>query len=400
MTIIEQLQQRKPLIWHNPQVEQQPTQFLFEHALIDEAEARLRRFAPYLTEVFPETRATKGIIESPLTVLSQLGHDFNAAILLKRDDILPVSGSIKARGGIHEVLVLAEAIALEAGLMTTAQSYKAFATPPIVKELAKHTIVVGSTGNLGLSIGMMSAQLGFRVVVHMSHDANQWKKDKLRAKGVEVVEHEGNYSVAVEAGRKEAEADSLSHFIDDENSWQLFAGYAVAARRLVRQLPQQPTMEQPLVVSIPCGVGGGPGGVIYGLKAQFGAAVKCFMVEPVESPCMLLGMATGKHDLICVEDIGLTNQTIADGLAVGRPSRFVGRLMEPLLDGIVTVSDERLRQLQRQLWMREHIYVEPSAAAGFASLERVASRYPEAQHIVWATGGGLVPQSEKNHDFV
>lgn len=400
MTIIEQLQQRKPVIWHNPQVEQEPTHFLFERVLIDEADARLQRFASYFIESFPETIATQGIIESPLMALRKLGHDFNANVLLKRDDVLPVSGSIKARGGIHEVLVLAEAIAREAGLVTTAQSYKAFATHPIITELAKHTIVVGSTGNLGLSIGIMSAKLGFRVVVHMSHDAKQWKKDMLRAKGVEVVEHEGDYSVAVDTGRKEADADSWSHFIDDENSQQLFAGYAVAARRLAKQLPQQPTLKKPLVVYIPCGVGGGPGGVIYGLKAQFGAAVKCFMVEPIESPCMLLGMATGKHDAICVEDIGLTNQTIADGLAVGRPSRFVGRLMEPLLDGIVTVSDERLCQLQRQLWAREHIYVESSAAAGFAGLELVASHYPTAQHIVWATGGGLVPQSEKSQEFV
>lgn len=400
MTIIEQLQQRQQVIWDNPQLEQEPTTFLFDQALIDEAERRLQRFAPYFMLAFPETRETEGIIESPLSSLDQLGHRFKVSLSLKRDDILPVSGSIKARGGIHEVLVLAESIAQQAGLLTSIQSYTLFAEQGIIDELSKHTIVVGSTGNLGLSIGIMSAKLGFRVVVHMSHDAKQWKKDMLREKGVHVVEHAGDYSIAVETGRKEAQADAYSHFIDDENSQQLFAGYAVAARRLAQQLPKQPTTEAPLVVYIPCGVGGGPGGVIYGLKAQFGAAVKCFMVEPVESPCMLLGMATGKHDAICVEDIGLTNHTIADGLAVGRASRFVGRLMEPLLDGVLTVSDARLVELQHLLWTDERIYVEPSAAAGFEGAALLASRYPTAQHVVWATGGGLVPATEKSHDFV
>ena len=67
-----------------------------------------------------------------------------------------------------------------------------------------------------------------------------------------------------------------------------------------------------------------------------------FFAEPVASPCMTIGLMTGLHDAISVEDIGLDNRTEADGLAVGRASKFVGKVMETYISGCYTVSDEEL----------------------------------------------------------
>ncbi|MGL5457580.1 MAG: D-serine ammonia-lyase [Citrobacter telavivensis] len=382
------------------------------------AHARLARFAPYLAKAFPETAATGGIIESEVVAIpamqqrleKQYGQKISGEILLKKDSHLPISGSIKARGGIYEVLTHAEKLAREAGMLTPEEDYSVLLSPKFKAFFSQYSIAVGSTGNLGLSIGIMSARIGFNVTVHMSADARAWKKAKLRSHGVTVVEYEEDYGVAVEQGRKAAQSDPNCFFIDDENSRTLFLGYAVAGQRLKAQFEQQGRVvdaNHPLFVYLPCGVGGGPGGVAFGLKLAFGDNVHCFFAEPTHSPCMLLGVYTGLHDEIAVQDIGIDNLTAADGLAVGRASGFVGRAMERLLDGLYTLSDRSMYDMLGWLAQEENIRLEPSALAGMAGPQRVcasadyqqmqgisAEQLNNATHLVWATGGGMVPEAE------
>ena len=412
LPVVGQLMDLEETLWLNPNLRPGAAALAdcpLTAADVADAEARLRRFAPYLAAVFPDTAPTGGIIESPLTPIpamqEKLGN-FPGRLLLKQDSHLPISGSIKDRGGIYEILHLAEDIAIKAGMLSLTDDYSVLAKPEFRALFHKYAVAVGSTGNLGLSIGIMSAQLGFRVTVHMSADARQWKKDMLRSKGVTVVEYADDYSKAVAEGRRQAEADPMCHFVDDENSKTLFLGYAVAGGRVAKQLKDMSIpvdKEHPLFVYLPCGVGGGPGGVAFGLKLLYGDNVHCFFAEPTHAPCMTLGLATGLHDAICVQDFGIDNHTAADGLAVGRPSRFVGRAVAPFLSGSYTVTDERLYRLLKDMADTENIRLEPSALAGVPGMGLICAgagqSYAQAHgldlanatHIAWATGGRMVP---------
>lgn len=385
---------------------------------IKDASDRLIRFAPYLKKVFPELEATNGIIESELRAIPSMKQflndtyqaDIEGKLMLKMDSDLPVSGSVKARGGIYEVLKHAEDLALESGKLKVTDDYSILADPEFLEFFGQYTVQVGSTGNLGMSIGIMSAKLGFHVIVHMSADAKQWKKDLLRSRGVEVIEYADDYCAAVEQGRKNSDADPMSYFVDDENSQNLFMGYSVAGERLKKQLEEQNIIvdeDHPLFVYIPCGIGGAPGGVTYGIKQIFGDNVHCFFTEPTHACCMMLGMATGLHDGVSVKDFGIDGRTDADGLAVGRPSAFVGRVIQPMLSGIATIQDRKLYDLMRGLLKEEDIFIEPSSCAAFAALIRpedmkkyikeqnLTDKMKNTAHIAWATGGRMVPEETR-----
>ena len=92
---------------------------------------------------------------------------------------------------------------------------------------------------------------------------------------------------------------------------------------------------------------------------------------------------------------------------MGRPSAFVGRVVEPMLSGIATIEDQKLYDLMRGLLDREDIFIEPSACASFAALirpedlrgylekEGLAEKMKHATHIAWATGGNMVPEETR-----
>ena len=125
---LKEIAEQKETLWVNPkflpfEMTDAVCQLVVSDADIAEAEARRERCAPFIRKCFPETECTNGIIESPLKPIPEMqkglieatGSPISGNLFLKMDSHLAVAGSVKARGGIYEVLKHAEDLAIAAG---------------------------------------------------------------------------------------------------------------------------------------------------------------------------------------------------------------------------------------------------------------------------------------------
>ncbi|MBP3324207.1 MAG: D-serine ammonia-lyase, partial [Clostridia bacterium] len=128
--VIEKLKNSEELLWINEKLTEYKDADLhcdLTNKDVEDAEQRLKRFAPFIMKAFPETNESQGIIESELKEINlmkeALSENIKGRMLLKMDANLPIAGSVKARGGIYEVLKHTEELALANGLITLESDY-------------------------------------------------------------------------------------------------------------------------------------------------------------------------------------------------------------------------------------------------------------------------------------
>ena len=152
--LVQSLIALEPVTWFNPNATTLAVGLPYvglDGNDVADASARLARFAPYMCDAFPETRASKGILESEIaaipamqaTLNARYGVELTGKLLLKKDSHLPISGSIKARGGIYEVLTHAERLAIKAGLLCEEDDYRKLFTDELRQFFGQYSIAVG-----------------------------------------------------------------------------------------------------------------------------------------------------------------------------------------------------------------------------------------------------------------
>jgi threonine dehydratase len=297
--------------------------------------------APTLADVeAARERIADGIRVTPVYRSEALSRRLGREAYLKAEN-LQRTGAFKIRGALNRIALLSDA-EREAG------------------------VVAASAGNHGQAVARAAREAGIAATIFMPAGTSMAKVDATRNYGARAELVGEAFEEALAAGLESAERSGATfiHAFEDPN---VVAGQGTIGLELAEQLPEVET------VVVPVGGGGLASGLALALR---GHRPDVRIVGVQAAACA--PYAGG-------ETFGFT---IAEGIAVKRPSEFTGRLLNDLLDDMVTVTDEEISEAIVLLLERAKLVVEGAGAAPIAAL--LAGRVEGSGPAVAILSGGNI----------
>jgi threonine dehydratase len=286
---------------------------------------------------------------TPVLTSRLLDRELGCQVVAKAEHLQRV-GAFKARGAFNALLALDEA--------TRARG-----------------VIAVSSGNHAQAVALAAAETGTRAVVVMPADSNPAKVAATRGYGAEVIT-EGVTAASREAAVRRLAAERGLHLVHPFDDLDVMAGQGTAALELLEEVDRLD------VVVVPVGGGGLISGTAAAVKGR-SPATRVVGVEPANAADARASLAAGRR-------IALPEPpaTLADGvrsLCVGeRPFEVMRRLV----DEIVTVTEDELREAVALAWSRGKQLIEPSAALPLAAL-RSGAVSPGGMAGVILSGGNV-----------
>ncbi|MGH2463384.1 MAG: threonine ammonia-lyase [Candidatus Limnocylindria bacterium] len=246
-------------------------------------------------------------------------------------------------------------------------------------------VITYSSGNHAQAVARAARLLGIHAVIVMPEDAPALKVDRVRADGAELtLAAPGNDARRALAENLAAERGlTLVPPYDDP---EIIAGQGTCGLEIVEDLPDVGD------VLVPVSGGGLISGIATAVKGLAPAA-KIIGVEPEEAADARESLAAGEVRAWPTER---THQTIADGLRVNRLGNLPWAHIQALVDDIVTVSDDDMREAMRQLALRARLVIEPSGAASMAAHLTGSAGPVHAPRVIVLSGGNVEPEQYRS----
>ncbi|GAB3565341.1 threonine ammonia-lyase [Spelaeicoccus albus] len=219
-------------------------------------------------------------------------------------------------------------------------------------------VVAASAGNHAQGVALASALEGTAATIFMPEGAALPKIAATESYGAEVKIAGSNVDEAMAAAKDFADTTSAM-LIPPFDNHDIVAGQGTVGLEILDQLPTTST----IVVSL------GGGGLLAGiacavksLAAEHGRTIRVVGVQAEAAAAWPASLETGRPVALAGMD------TMADGIAVGRPGDIPFELIRRLVDDVVTVSEEALSSALLLLHERAKLTVEPAGAAAAAAV--------------------------------
>ncbi|MBV9967204.1 MAG: threonine/serine dehydratase [Alphaproteobacteria bacterium] len=229
----------------------------------------------------------------------------------------------------------------------------------LLRDIPKPGVVAASGGNHGVAVAYAAMKLGIPARIFLPSISSAAKIQQIRNYGAELVVGGDRYADALAASEEwVSRSGALAIHAFDQRETLL--GQGTVGLELNDQAPDLDT----LLVAV------GGGGLISGIATWYARRVRVIGVEPEAAPTLTKALAAGRP--VDAEAGGIA----ADSLAPRRVGELVYPIAERLVERVVLVADDAIRDAQRLLWAALRVVAEPGGAAAFAAL--LSGRYEPA----------------------
>ncbi len=284
---------------------------------------------PELADVFAARQVIAGIADrTPLVpspfMSARTGHDF----LLKLETCQPM-GAFKLRGALNAMAALPEGTA---------------------------GVTCCSTGNHGRAVAFAAARRGLRAVVCMSHLVPEAKVDGIRALGAEVHISGGSQDDAAAESRRLAHEQGLVEIPPFDDA-RVIAGQGTIGLEMLESRPDLTALLVPLS-------GGGLMSGVALVARAIRPGIRIIGVTMERGAAMAQALAAGH--LVPVGEYPSLADSLGGGL--GDDNRLTFTMCRDLVDEVVLVSEEDIRDAMQALFFEDRIVAEGGSVTGLSAV--------------------------------
>ena len=293
-------------------------------------------------------------VRTPLLRSDVLDEKCGGTVLIK-PECLQRTGSFKLRGAYNLMSQLDE-------------------------DAASRGVVAWSSGNHAQGVAAAGRLLGIRSAIVMPDDAPAAKIQNTRRLGGETVLYD-RYSGDREAIARELAAERGAALVPSYEHKDIVAGQGTVGLELMAQADEMGLT--PERVFICCGGGGlSSGSAIAVRDAAPDAAL--WLVEPEDFDDTRRSLVTGER-----ETNDASARSICDALQSPTPGEITFEINRRLAAGVLTVSDDEVREAMRFAFRHLKLVVEPGGAVALAAL--LAGKLPRIDGVtaIVLSGGNV-----------